>query len=77
MKYLTIDQILNELTKLKESGISGDSACVIAHDQNCSVGYVKRPTYVSQTSVAKSDFDKDSVFCKFVVNRGIPVVVIG
>lgn len=77
MRHLTLDQLIAQLTELKESGVPGDIAVGIpARDNNGRGGVMQRVEGTGRVAVAKADMDKGYDLCKTVASRGVEIVVI-
>ncbi|MFT6641389.1 MAG: hypothetical protein ACJAUZ_002393 [Flavobacteriaceae bacterium] len=77
MSFLTVDQLIAKLQRLKESGVPGEMPVAIsAVNSQGQAGFFQRIEGAGRVAVAKSDLDKGSTLCKAVATQGVDVVVI-
>lgn len=75
MTFFTLDDLENEIKKMKESGVPGNTPVVRAEpDNNGRPGMFKRVEGVLTAHIAKPDFEKGWELCKAVRVRGVLVV---
>ncbi|KVP17067.1 hypothetical protein WJ84_01980 [Burkholderia ubonensis] len=75
---MTLDEYIEELQRLKASGVPGNTVIALAGTDNNNRGVIAnfevRPHL---RSVAKADFDKGWTIAKFVSQRGIQILLLG
>lgn len=75
--FLSLDQLIDKLVQLRESGVPGSIATAIpATDNNGRGGYFKRIEGAGRVAVAKTDHEKGHALCRALAARGVDVLVI-